>query len=94
MFGNAEGKLRDGCRAVVTFSTTIAVGNLPIAYQSLDGTLEEVAASAPKAEGEDTFDGIYDIPVLKERSPSSSRPSQSRTPTCWRMQCTINSKVS
>lgn len=35
-------------------------GNTPIVFQSFEAALEKIAAQIPKAEEEDTFDGLAD----------------------------------
>lgn len=59
-------------------ATTVVV-NLPIELQSLEATLEKVAALAPRVVCEDTFEGLVDRPMLKERPDSRIYPTHSRS---------------
>lgn len=47
--------------------TAILVENPPVELKSLEATLKEVAVPISRAKGEDTFDGLADMPMSEER---------------------------
>lgn len=75
VFSNPECILRDKRRAAATSSVTTPVGNPPIAPQLLDAALEKAVTQIPRAEGEETFDGLADRPVTEERAASRIQPT-------------------
>lgn len=73
---NSEHTLRDGCQIAASSSTATTFGNPPITPQSLEATLQEVAAPIPRMEGEDMFDGVADEPVSEESPTTRKRSTQ------------------
>lgn len=55
--------LRDNHRLAAASSTATLVRNRLIAAQALEAASEEVAAPTPRADGEDTLDGLSDRPI-------------------------------
>lgn len=74
--GSLEPILWDGHQAATELSTVMIVGNIHIASHSLEAALHKVAARIARANGEDTFDGLADWPVSKNRRASRNRSTK------------------
>lgn len=79
---NPECILRDGHQISDTSDTATPVVNPPIAPQSLEAALKEVAVSNQRVESGDTLDGFADKPVSEER-PASTIPFTRSCSTVW-----------
>lgn len=90
---NPERILRDGGRITTAWSTSNPVGDPPIAPQSLEAALEEVAAPTQRTEGEDSFDGSDIKPVPGERPPRGLGPVCLAYQSGRKIQYAIRSQV-
>lgn len=59
--------LCDGRQIAAVSITATPVGNPPIAAQSMEAGVEQMADQIPRAESEDTFHGFIGRPVSKSR---------------------------
>lgn len=75
-FNNPESILRDGCHIIYASSAATPVGNPSIMLQSLEAALEDMTTPIPRAEREDTFDGLFDSPISEERAALKNRTPQ------------------
>lgn len=71
--------LRDGLQITAASSFPASVVILVFSPQSYEAVLNKVHAQIPRAEREDTRDGLTDRPVAGKRPPSKNRSAQSRS---------------
>lgn len=75
-------------------SAATSVENLPTPPYSLEAALDEVATAVPRAEAEETFDGLADTLVLKESPHAKLWYTQTHCQPSWKTQCAVISCVS
>lgn len=85
---NMEHILRNGHRIAAAPSVAHAIGNPPVVSLCLETDLQEVATQPSRADGEDTFDGIENLPMSEE--PSTSRTLRTHFASSAKLERTMS----